>query len=292
MVLRELASPTRGGPLWRLSPLTKLVVALSVALVAVSLDKVENLAILAALSFTYMLLSKPSPRKLASLLVVAGVIVWGIVVAQALFYEGYPRTVLFVIVPEATPILGPATGGVYVYLEGIWYGLAQSMRLLATLFAGIAVAWTSDPRRAAEQLRALRLPKQLCFAVTAALRFLPKVFQDSSTVVSALEIKGVKLDKSRPWTLVKGLALFYRPLIAVCGYRSYNLALAAETRGFSKGRLSRARLGLTKLDVAVIAAAAFIALAIVLAKVLLALYISGLYYNRMLINLYAWARSL
>ena len=73
-------------------------------------------------------------------------IVWGTLLSQAMFYDQLPRTTLITIVP-ALELFGKPFAGLHLYREGMTYGLAQSLRMVAVTLAGLAVCLSISPER-------------------------------------------------------------------------------------------------------------------------------------------------
>ena len=128
-----------------------------------------------------------------TVLVVGGVallVVWSTVFSQAMFFAGEPRTPVFTLVPELR--WGPmAFPGVRLYREGAWYGLLQSSRMVATMLAGLTVCLSTSPERLLAALVWLRMPAALSFMAVAALRLLPVLVDEWSTVRAACLLRRV-----------------------------------------------------------------------------------------------------
>jgi len=171
-----------------IDPRTKLAVLLAFNILALTFDKVENLLALTFTSIAIYALTRPNIEriKLTALVVVPPM--WGMMLLQALFYQEWPRTVLAVIVPPSTPILGPLTGGVYLYYQGFLYGLKQSLRLVSVMLLGLAIAWTTGEGALLKALRSSISNQKLTIAVTIAARFLHVVINEVKTTYISLSL--------------------------------------------------------------------------------------------------------
>ncbi len=291
MELAELTRISR-SPLRRLNPLTKLALASSIAVLAVTIDNVSSLELVCFASLFLYALSRPNRTRIKLTLLLLGLAVWGTIVSQALFYGGYPRTPIAVVVSPDTPILGWLTGGVYVYLEGVEYGLRQSLRLVASILAGLAVAWTTDPKDLLLALSGLRISRALALSTTIALRFLPIFVSDAGSTLTVLRLRGLMLTRDRPSTLLKYASRFLTPLYASLVRRARTLSVAIESRGYGGRRaLLRSPLSLSRLDYVVIGVCAAVTGTIVVLKLLFVAYATGAYYNPALVHIYSLARK-
>jgi len=270
---------------------SKLSLAVSVALLAVAIDNVETLKLVCLASLAMYALAKPSLARIKLTVLLLVLTVWGTVLSQALFYSGYPRTPIAVLIPRA-PILGWLTGGVYVYLEGVEYGLKQSLRLVASLLTGLAVAWTTDPKDFLVYLTGLGVSRALALSTMISLRFVPIFLSDASSTLTVLKLRGMRVSRDKPASVLKHARRFLTPLYASLARRARTLSIAIESRGYGQTR-SRVEYELvfTRLDRAVTLASLGTAALVLTVKLVFYAYISEAYYNPALIPLYAIARK-
>ncbi len=264
----------------RLSPITRLVLLVSVNILAISLDKVRNLILLTLASLALWASTKPDMRKIRFTLMLVLPVMWSIVLMQGLFYRGEPKTVLLVIIPENLPVLGPLTGGVYLYYQGLIYGLVQSLRLVSAMLAGLAVAWSTTE---SELIRILSIgSRKLSIAVGVAIRSIDVISSELNVVML-----NVKLTSRRGVSLK--IRRIVRPLVAQVLRRSYVMSLALLSRGFNPESRSRVKLNLSLLDKVVIAVTLGFAVFIGIVKLLTMLFLYNLLYVPALDYLYRWA---
>ena len=160
-----------------------------------------------------------------------GLSLWATVFSQALFYQTFPRTILLTLLPKDFPFLGKLTGGIYVYKEGLTYGLVQGLRLASTLALGLLICFTTEPKDILLALMALKVPYVLSFMVMTALRFIPLLSEEFMQVIMAQHSKGFEPFKFQ--NLPKIPFVLLTPVLANALRRSYTLAAAAYSRGFS-----------------------------------------------------------
>lgn len=187
------------GPLARLRPGTRLAYALLVSVASIVLGRIEALLLLAVAGLAFFAASKPEPRKAASVALLAATVVWSIMVSQALFYQGTPRTPIAVIVSSTTPVIGPLTGGVYIYYEGVFYGLRQSLRALACLLTGAGLAASMSVLDIYALLAGRR---RLLVMLLAALRGLERLLEELEESIASARLSGARLGLFRLYRLV------------------------------------------------------------------------------------------
>ena len=173
-----------------LDPRSRLVLLSCVGLLAVVLERAPALALLTLLSGLPLLRVVPSRWLLhggGALLA----LIWSTVLSQGLFYADLPRSPLLQ--------LGP----VVIWREGVLWGLVQSLRLAATLLAGLSVATLTPPDRLYAALLALRVPFGLAFLGSMALRTVPETARSVARVRTARARRGRPLLARSPWAWLR-----------------------------------------------------------------------------------------
>ncbi|HVW38580.1 MAG TPA: energy-coupling factor transporter transmembrane component T [Pirellulales bacterium] len=216
-------------------PRLKLVWIAALSLLSVLVDSTEALAVLFAAGALPLVGLRLRARAWLAIGGVVLTIAWSTLLSQAIFYTGKPRTALFTIVPEFT--FGSwQFPGVKFYLEGAKYGLVQSLRFSGVSLAGIAVCLSTSPDRLLGGLVRLRVPMGIAFMAMTALRFLPAMLDEWSTVRRARRLRGYRARRFGPanWYHVSRDELqLLLPVLAAALRRAASLATAAESRGFS-----------------------------------------------------------
>ncbi len=219
----------------RLTPQTGIVLALQAAVLTVLLDRPINLLLLAAVAGAYWIAGGGLRYwRIVALLLALGT--WGLLVTQGLFYGGDPRTVWVTLLgPEAFPLGVPP--GMYLYREGLWHGLVQSLRFDTVLLMGAALLARHDIDELAGGMRALRLPAPLAFLFTLALRFTPVMAAEARAVWVAQRLRGLRVFTGNPlrWPAQTALAVraWLLPLLAGMVRRADEVAAALISRGWS-----------------------------------------------------------
>ena len=265
----------------RIAPETRIVLLLCLSVAVLFVDAVPTLAAVSAAAAALLLCARVGWRKLLFYLLFALAAVWGFLLTQSIFYAHHPRTVLIELIAPETPLIGPLTGGVAVYLEGAVYGAVQSLRFLTLMTAGLTLVWTTSPQRLLQGLRRLRLPFKAAFMVTTALRFLPAIATEARITLAAMRARGYPLRPSRPWSYLNALAAALGPILFRNIRRASMLADSVESRGFgvrsNGGALQREGRG--HLERLILIAAPLATLLIVAAKLLSFAAHAGILYH-------------
>jgi energy-coupling factor transporter transmembrane protein EcfT len=286
------------GAAWleRLDPRIKLCWLACVSLLSVLLDSVVALGALGAISALVATGLRMPARAWGSLGLLLAMIVWGTLLGQGLFYAAEPRTTLVTFIPSFE--LGDwHLGGLRLYREGLTYGLAQSLRMVAVTISGLAVCLSTSPPRLLAALTWLRVPPAIGFMTVAALRFVPLVLGEYQTVRQARWLRSSMRDshEKHPRRFVAELRLqaaLLVPVIAAALRRATALATSVAARGFDPVARHRPypplclRVGEGVALVVLLAATG----AVFAGKILYWLYVAELFYRPALRPLYDIAR--
>lgn len=238
-------------PLHRLDPRTKLLWVLSVSIAAVLVGTPLLLGLLVLSTVPFWAVLRPSKGQVRTLLLIFVSISTGVILSQAFFYYWGtgPRLVLM---PATFPVLGPITGGIAVYLDGIVYGLIQSFRFIASSSAALALVASTRPGDliaalsaiipARENRRPFGLPLEIAFMVSAAVSFAPNMIGEAEQIMRAMQARGLNLRGLVG--MLRALSYLFFPLITGLLRSGRQLALAADARAF---RAARDRTSLIEL---------------------------------------------
>ena len=214
-------------------------------------------------------------------------VTWSTLVSQALFYSHQPRTPLATIIPPFE-FAGRQLAGLRVYREGLAYGLTQSLRMLAMTLAGLTVCLSTSPERLLAALVRMRMSTALSFMAVTAVRFLPAMLTEWSTVRQARRLRGYRPRLGR-WGGEVALLL---PVLAAVLRRAQSLTASVESRGFDPTvrRTSYPPLSFSVSERLALLLLLGTGLAIGAAKLLYWLYLDDLYYHPALRHLYSLVR--
>lgn len=226
-------------------------------------------------------------------------VVWGTLFSQAVFYAGAPRTTMVVLVPEFT-LAGHDFDGLRVYREGLSYGMAQSLRMLAVMLTGMTVCLSTSPEKLMAALVRLRVPVAIGFMTVAALRFLPSLLAELALVRQARRLRGYRPKRFEfvPWHRgwLRGLWMelaLLRPVLASSLRRATLLATSVSSRGFDPNapRTFYPELRLRRVEIVALLLLGGSVGTLAVFKTLYWLYLGDLYYHPSLRWVYDTARN-
>lgn len=280
------------GTAWlaELDPRVKLAWLAWVSTLSVLLERTPALVVLFACAALPTAAIRMRPAAWLTVFALLALLVWSTLLSQALFYSELPRTVLVRLIPPFE-WAGHQWAGLSLSREGALYGLAQSLRLLSVMLAGLAVCLSTSPERLLAALGRLRVPVAVGFTTVTALRFMPLLVDELATVRRAQRLRGYTAKKLGRSTLGSEMAVFY-PVLAAGLRRATTLAASVASRGFDPlgRRTYYPPLRITRVEWGLLAALAATWLAIAVTKFLYWLYLAELYYRPSLRGLYDFAR--
>ena len=216
-----------------LEPRTKILTMLIAGCLVILLDSPTALLVCFLGSLTLIAVSVPTWRQIGLLCTFLFFTTWGLIYSQAIFYNAFPRTLLFTLVPADLPLIGKMTGGVRVYREGLFHGIVQSLRFNTTLVIGCFIVWTTQPRDLLLALTQLRVPSTLAFMVTTALHFIPVIANAAATVFRSQRLRGFRYLRLNLFATCRGVLNSFRPILAGNIRHATHLSESVESRGFS-----------------------------------------------------------
>ncbi|MCZ6680120.1 MAG: energy-coupling factor transporter transmembrane component T [Candidatus Poribacteria bacterium] len=279
-----------------LHPHTKIIFLAIIGSLVILLDSPISLSVCFLASMLLILISRPLWGQIRLLILFVGLGTWGLIYSQAIFYNEYPRTLIFTLVSPSTPVIGQVTGGVHFYREGLLHGAIQSLRFNTTLTIGCFIIWTTQPRDLLLALIRLRVPYSLAFMVTTALRYLPLIGSEAMTVIRLQRLRGFRYLRLNPIHTISGILNSLRPILTNNIRRATHLGEAVESRAFSPEAATAYRTSVRDLkiqmqDAILISALLVCSLSVVGLKILYFLYANGLYYASWLRGVYTFVRE-
>ncbi|MFH0774999.1 MAG: energy-coupling factor transporter transmembrane component T [bacterium] len=223
--------------LHRISPIIKILYSIAVSVLIIILHKPIQLSLLVLAVLFIFALAKPSWQRIKPLFFVVLAIVITTVFSQSLFYYFEPKTPIITLVPKQIPVIGWLTKGVYIYKEGIIYGLIQSLRLIAATFMALTIVLTTHSADMIAALNRMRLPRSLSFVISISIRFFPHLLEETKRIILALRLRGLKTKGMA--NAIKTMRFALVPLVINSLRQARLVALAAEVRGFQAENFSR-----------------------------------------------------
>lgn len=279
----------------KLEPRTKILTMLIAGCLVILLDSPTALLVCFLGSLTLVALSGPTWRQIGLLCAFLFFTTWGLIYSQAIFYNEFPRTVLFTLVPPDFPFIGKMTGGIRVYREGLFHGIIQSLRFNTTLGIGCYIVWTTQPRDLLLALAQLRVPATLAFMVTTALHFVPVIAKEASAVFRSQRLRGFRYLRLNLFATCRGVLNSFRPILAGNIRHATHLGESVESRGFSPEtaaqRTSLRTLKMGGWDFSLLAVLGACLIGIIGLKLLYFFYANGIYYASWLRDVYTFTRE-
>ncbi len=266
----------------RLNIITRLALLLSFNILALSFDKVRNLVVLTLASLVIWALSRPNIDRVKFTLIVVVPTIWSFVLMQGMFYSAEPKTVLLVLVPPSTPVIGWLTGGIYIIYQGLIYGLVQSLRMVSVLLLGLAIAWSSSETEIFKTFIYYLRSIKITIATGIAIKFLDVFVNELRTLKTVLKIHS-------KYKFFRKLTQIVYVMSTQMIRKSYVVTLAVLSKGLTKVDTKRLeRPPLTIVDKAIIVSTLVLASIIAILKILTILFLYGILYIPSLGYLYRW----
>ena len=277
-----------------LHPHTKIVLLAIVSCLVILLDSPIALLACFLVSLCCQASIPPSWRQIRLLILFIGLGTWGLIYSQGIFYNQFPRTVIFTIIHKDAPVIGGLTGGIHLYREGLFHGAVQSLRFNTMLTISCFIIWTTQPRDLLLALVKLRVPYSLAFMVTTGLRYIPLIASEAKAVIRSQRLRGFRYLRLNLFHTISGILNSLRPILTNNIRRATHLSEAVESRAFSPDathRTSLRELKTRQQDVILISVLLVCLLSVIGLKSVYFLYANGLYYASWLRGAYTFARE-
>jgi len=229
------------SPVHRLDPRTKILSALLVMLAALT-GGPAGLALTVVLAGSGIILARITPALFWRQLRPLGVIIAITVLLQVIFTPGSNL---------------PGEGPVRVSAQGLLAGLELMTRLVLIISVGITLTATTSALSLAAGMEALLKPlgrlglpvHEVVMAVTIAVRFVPVIFEEARTIMSAQISRGAGFYGPGLARRSAAIISLMVPLLVGAFRRSDELATAMEARCY-RGGAGRTRMNPLKFSTA------------------------------------------
>ena len=279
-----------------LDPRTKIILLIICGCLVIMLDGAVSLSVCFLASIGLTVLSLPPWRQIRLLILFLFFVTWGLIYSQAIFYNEFPRTVLFTLVGADVPFIGRLTGGIRIYREGLLYGAIQSLRFNTTLTLGCFIIWTTQPRDLLLAFVKLHVPYNLAFMVTTALHYIPLIAVEAATVIQSRRLRGFRYLQFNLFQVFRGILNSFRPILTNNIRRATHLGEAVESRAFSPEIVENERTSLRVLkmqpqDLILIMTLSVTFVSVIGLKVIYFCYANGIYYASWMRGMYTFVRE-
>lgn len=220
----------------RLDPRPKILVLFCTFAIALMMNSMVSLSILALIVIIYGCLSKSlsNLNRIKVVLLMIGILS---VVLWSFSTKG------------ETKLLGPIT------LEGIYYGIASAIKFILMIVAGMIFLSTTKMEEIVEGLVKLKVPYRGAFAFSTALRLVPTIVATGNIIIQAQKSRGLDLESgSFIQRIKKYIPLLIPTFISVIrGTNVFSMALESKGFGYSNIRSNYLELKLAARDYVVMA---------------------------------------
>lgn len=157
-----------------------------------------------------------------------------------------------IFIADGTSII--ALGDItFLTIQGIIKGLQLVLRMLIIIISA-SIMGTNTSREIVQGLVQWRIPYEIAFMVSIAIRFLPMLTDEIRDVVIAIQLRGIELEKIPLRKRIKIYSYVLMPIVANTMVKARKLSTAMEMRGFgvNENRTSYHTLQMRRIDYAVI----------------------------------------
>ncbi|MGI6704022.1 MAG: energy-coupling factor transporter transmembrane component T family protein [Clostridia bacterium] len=201
-----------------LDPRSKLVLVLCLSTLGVF---IQDIGILTAVLCASIVLSAASGSRLFVLIKKFRRILWlfvAIAVIQSVF------------APSGRALVN--LGGIkLITAGGLYKGVAMVLRMSIVMVSATIMA-TSNSREIVQGLVQWKVPYEIAFMVSVAIRFLPLLTDEIKNVVTAVQLRGIELDRIPARQRLKVYSYLIMPVVSGAVIKSRELATTMETRAF------------------------------------------------------------
>ncbi|SCY52063.1 energy-coupling factor transporter transmembrane component T family protein [Alkaliphilus peptidifermentans] len=224
----------------KIDPRTKLTAVIIISSLAVFIRDITLLLGILLITFTITYALGNNPLMLVKKLKKLIWVFIAIIVIQSVFSSG-------------TPIIRVANVTIFT-VEGITKGLQLGLRMCIIVISASIVS-TSSPREIVQGLIQWKIPYEIAFMVSIAIRFLPLFIEEIKDTVTAIQLRGIELDRIPIRKRIKIYSYVLMPVVASTLMKSKQLSVAMESKGFGiyPTRASFKKLKMVKADYLIIA---------------------------------------
>ncbi len=202
----------------KLDPRSKLVIVLCLSTLGVF---IQDIYILAGVLAASILLSVCFGSRLFSVVMKMKRILW-----------------LFVAIAVIQSVFSPAgkvllsIGSIDLLTSGgLTKGVVTVLRMTIILVSA-TIMTTSNSREIIQGFVQWKVPYEIAFMVSVAVRFMPLLAEEIKNVIVAMQLKGIELDKIPVKERIKIYSYLIMPVVSGVMIKSRDLSTAMETRAF------------------------------------------------------------
>ncbi|SHK23255.1 energy-coupling factor transporter transmembrane component T family protein [Paramaledivibacter caminithermalis] len=201
-----------------LDPRTKLIIVISISSLSVFIQDLRYLIIILAIA---ILVSKILGSEIFTVLKklrrMLGVFI-AMIIVQSLFIKGGNPLIMI---------------GKFTLLTDIGIFRASEFLLrISIILVSATILMTSTSREILQGLVEWKIPYEIAFMVSVAIRFLPLLGEELQDTLTAIQLRGIDMDKLSIKEKIKLYSHIFTPVVAGAIVKSQRLSIAMECRGF------------------------------------------------------------
>lgn len=204
--------------LHKLDPRTKLVIVLCLSTLGIA---IENVYILLGTLILSVMVSTLLGCKLLSVVKKMKRVLW-LFLAIAFIQSVFSRSGTVFLELGDVPLI---TGG------GVLKGIIMAIRISIILTSAIIMT-TSNSREIVQGFVQMKIPYEIAFMVSVAIRFLPILTEEIKDTLTAIQLRGVELDKIPVKRRIRVYSYVLLPIVISTIIKSQELSTAMEMRAF------------------------------------------------------------
>lgn len=263
----------RSSPVHRLTGTAKLLLVITLVVAAAITFDVRLLLVLAAINIGLWIAAR---IRFSDMKVVITIIAAFMVLNNVMIYLFSPMYAAELF--GTTHLIWDGPRHWDLTLEQLYYQSLVTLKYFAVLPAVLVFVGATPPSEFASSLNRVGVPYRFAYAVALALRFIPDVQREFTTISLAQQARG--LDISRKVSLgkrIKNVARILMPLLLSTFERIETIAASMELRGFgrNKTRTWFAARSMRTADIVVV----IVGIAAIVAAVALLRHNGGRFYN-------------
>lgn len=219
-----------------LDPRTKLIIVISISSLSVFIQDIKYLILVFVMAiFVSKLLNSEIFMVFRKLRKILGVFA-AMIIIQSLFVKG------------GNPII--ALGEITLLTDvGILMALGFLLRI-SIILVSASILMTSTSREVLQGLVEWKIPYEIAFMVSVAIRFLPLLKEELEDTLIAIQLRGIEMKTLSIKGKIKLYSYIFTPVVAGAIVKSQRLSIAMECRGFRafNNRTSYKKLKMNKRD--------------------------------------------
>ena len=233
-----------------------------------------------------LFVSKFSLRLILGVVFVIIALFYSTMFSQSLFYSGVPKTLWFKIYILNDYYLK-------FWYEGVEYGLLMSLRMAAPLILSFLIYTTTSVDQFLKAFHSLKLPFEIRFMLTTAIRFIPIFVDDYKTIRKVQLLKGYAFSLFKPFNSIATEIRLVQPVFFHALRNAQTVSESVIGRGYHPNmEAKKTSIVLSTIEKLYIYSTFLLFIFVTVVKFLFFLYVNDLFYHSSLRFLFELNRTL